>query len=103
MCYSAPVAARLCSVTFTSATGISHSVAVEAETLFEAAGLGLARLKADGWVEGLGPGTKLEIHVREPGSAHTVSVQQLERWMNSTVCSPADTLRKARVRNLLKV
>ena len=60
-------------------------------------------MKADGWVEGLGPGTKLEIHVREPGSAHTVSVQQLARWMNSTVCSPADTLRKARVRNLLKV
>jgi hypothetical protein len=97
------VAARLCAVSFTSATGISHSVTVEAETLFEAAGLGLARLKADGWVEGLGPGTKLEIHVREPGTSHTVSVQQLQRWMISSVSSPAETLRKARVKNLLKV
>jgi hypothetical protein len=29
-------------------------VDVEAETLYEAAGLGLARLKKDGWIEGLG-------------------------------------------------
>ena len=78
------VALRLCTVSFTSATGISHSVTVEAETLFEAAGLGLGRLKADGWVEGLGPGSKLEIEVREPATCHTVSVQQLQRWIGSS-------------------
>jgi hypothetical protein len=89
-------------VSFTSATGISHSVDVEAETLFEAAGLGLARLKADGWVEGLGPGSKLHIDVREPSTSHTVSVQQVQRWMNSSVNSPAETIRKARLKNLLK-
>jgi hypothetical protein len=95
------MAARFCSVSFTSATGFTHSVDVEAETLYEAAGLGLARLKADGWVEGLGPGTKLEIQVREPGTSHVVSVQQLQRWMNSTQNSPAETLRKARLKSLL--
>jgi hypothetical protein len=42
---------RLCSVGFKSATGISHSVDVEAETLYEAAALGLARLKKDGWTK----------------------------------------------------
>jgi hypothetical protein len=89
-------------VSFTSATGISHSVDVEAETLFEAAGLGLARLKADGWVEGLGPGSKLQIDVREPGTSHSVSVQQVQRWINSSVNSPAETIRKARLKNLLK-
>ena len=36
--------------------GVTHGVDVEAETLYEAAGLGLARLKKDGWIEGLGPG-----------------------------------------------
>ena len=49
---------RLCSVGFKSATGISHSVDVEAETLYEAAAVGLARLKKmDGlkaWVQELG-------------------------------------------------
>ena len=89
-------------MSFTSATGISHSVDVEAETLFEAAGLGLARLKADGWVEGLGPGSKLQIDVREPGTSHSVSVQQVQRWINSSVNSPAETIRKARLKNLLK-
>ena len=54
---------RLCSVGFKSAMGVSHSVDVEAETLYEAAALGLARLKKDGWIEGLGPGTRLEIQV----------------------------------------
>jgi len=44
-------------VSFKRTTGISHSVDVEAETLYEAGGIGSARLKKDGWIEGLGPGT----------------------------------------------
>ena len=79
---SHPVPLRLCTVSFKSATGISHSVDVEAETLYEAAGLGLARLKKDGWVEGLGPGSRLEIAVREPSTMHSLTVQQLQRWAN---------------------
>ena len=83
-------------------TGISHSVDVEAETLYEAAALGLARLKKDGWIEGLGPGSRLEIQVREPGSHHTLSVQQVQRWIDSVNASPAETLKKAKLRQLLK-
>jgi hypothetical protein len=88
-------------VGFTSATGVFHAVDVEAETLYEAAALGLARLKAGNWIEGLGPGTKLEIQVREPSTHHTLSVQQLQRWINGITGSPAETLRKARLRQLL--
>ena len=93
---------RLCSVGFKSATGISHSVDVEAETLYEAAAVGLARLKKDGWIEGLGPGTRLEIHVREPGSHHVLSVRHVERWVNSVNASPSETLKKAKLRQLLQ-
>ena len=50
---------------------------VEAESLYEAAGLGLARLKADGWVEALGPGTRLEIQVRAPATSHVITVDRL--------------------------
>ena len=67
---------RVCTVGFKSPTGISHSVEVEAETLYEAAGLGLARLKKDGWIEGLGPATRLEIVVRAPAARHTLTVTQ---------------------------
>jgi hypothetical protein len=92
---------RICTVSFKSPSGVSHSVEIEAETLYEAAGLGLARLKKDGWVEGLGPGTRLEIQVREPTSIHTLSVQQLHRWVESVTTSPAEVLRRARVKQLL--
>jgi hypothetical protein len=96
------VGIRVCTVSFKSATGISHSVDVEAATVYEAAGLGFARLQSDGWVEGLGPGTRLEIQVREPGTHHVVTVQQLQRWINAATPSPLDVLRKAKIKQLLK-
>jgi hypothetical protein len=92
---------RLCTVGFKAATGVAHSVEVEAETLYEAAGMGLARLKRDGWIEGLGPATKLEIQVREPGSRHVLSVSQLQKWVNSVNASPVDVLKKAKIKHLL--
>jgi hypothetical protein len=100
---SHPVALRVCTVSFKSATGISHSVDVEAETLYEAAGMGLARLKKDGWIEGLGPGTRLEIAVREPSTLHSLTVQQLQRWVNSVTTSPAEVLRRSKVKHLLGI
>jgi len=92
---------RMCTVGFKAATGIAHSVEVQAETLYEAAALGLARLKKDGWIEGLGPQSKLEITVREPATHHTLSVQQLQRWLQSVNASPVDSLRKARAKQAL--
>jgi hypothetical protein len=92
---------RICTVGFQSPSGVSHSVDVEADSLYEAAGLGLARLKKDGWIEGLGPATRLEIHVREPGSHHSLSVRQLQKWIDSVNPSPADTLKKAKIKHLL--
>jgi hypothetical protein len=96
-----PMTVRLCTVSFKAMTGITHAVEVEAESVYEAAGLGLARLKRDGWVEGLGPATKLEIQVREPATTHVISVDRLTRWVNGTTVSPGETLRRARVRHLI--
>jgi hypothetical protein len=94
---------RVCHVSFKSPTGITHGVEVEAETLYEAAGLGLARLKKDGWIEGLGPGSRLDIQVREPSTTHSLTVAQLHRWIDSGTISPADVLRRARVRQHLGI
>jgi hypothetical protein len=60
--------------------------------------MGLGLLKKDGWIEGLGPATRLEIAVREPAARHVLTVQQLLRWLNSTTSSPADVLRKAKLK-----
>jgi hypothetical protein len=95
------VGLRLCTVSFKAATGISHSVEVEAESLYEAAALGLARLKEDGWIEGLGPATILEIQVREPATHHSITVERLHRWIDGTTASPVETLKKAKIRKLL--
>jgi hypothetical protein len=97
------MALRVCTVGFKAPTGISHSVEVSAETLMEAAGYGLALLKKDGWIEGLGPGTRLEITVREPATHHTISVSQFERWLKETVSLPGDVLRRAKLKQALGV
>jgi hypothetical protein len=81
--------------------GIAHSVEVQAETLYEAAALGLSLLKKDGWIDGLGPATRLEITVREPATSHVLTVQQLQRWLDGIADSPADVLRKAKLKALL--
>jgi hypothetical protein len=65
------------------ALGVTRGVEVEAETLYEAAGLGLARLNKDDWIEELGPGSRLEIQVREPSTIHSLTVQQRHRWIES--------------------
>jgi len=52
---------------------------------------------------GLGPGTRLEIAVREPSTMHTLTVQQLHRWVNGVTTSPAEVLRWTKVKHLLRM
>jgi hypothetical protein len=58
-------------VTITDSRGIKHSVEVTAESLFEAGVLAIGTLRKAGWIEeSPGPGTRLEIEVREPSVTH---------------------------------
>lgn len=92
---------RACTVSFTGVSGVRHSVEVTAESLYEAAVVGLSLLKKDGWVDNVGPGTELEVKVREPATSHVVTVQQLRRWCDGIAQSPAETIRKAKLKQLL--
>ena len=83
-------------------TGIRHSVEVVADTLFEAATLGLTLLRKSEWGDAVAPGTKLEVQVREPATSHTVTLQQLQRWCDGAG-SPREILKKRKVRELLGV
>ena len=74
---------------------------VVAESLYEAAILGMAALRADGWAEQIAPGTQLAIQVRAPSTTHCVSVAQLRRWCDGITASPDETLRKRKLRSLL--
>jgi len=92
---------QTCSVTLTDARGIRHTVDVTAESLFEAAGLGLAALKKDGWTDPIAPATKLEVEVRHPAVRHSVSVLQIQRWLQGATISPNERVTKDRLTRLL--
>ena len=95
------MALRTCTVTFTGPSGIRHSVEVTAESIYEAAALGVSALKNSGWADAIAPGTELEIEVREPATCHRLTVQQIRRWCDGIAVSPDDTLRKRRLKQLL--
>jgi len=93
---------KTCRVSFEDAQGVEHAVEVLADSLFEAAGLGLGLLRKDGWVkQEPGPLTRLLVEVREPAVQHSLTVQQLKRWADSSAVSPAERLRKAKLKELL--
>ena len=92
---------RVCVVTITDSRGIRHSVEVTAESLFEAGVIALRTLRKAGWVEeSPGPGTRLEIEVRE-SVTHTVTVAQLHRWASGAARSPAEKVRREKMREML--
>jgi hypothetical protein len=45
--------------------------------------------------------TTLEVDVREPAGRHTVTVQQIQRWADSTATTARERLKGGRVRALL--
>ena len=95
------MALRTCTVSFAGPSGVRHSVEVTAESIFEAAALGVSALKNSGWADAIAPGTELEIEVREPATCHRLTVQQIRRWCDGVAVSPDDTLKKRRLKRLL--
>ena len=95
------MALRTCTVSFTGPSGVRHSVEVTAESIYEAAALGVSALKNSGWVDAIAPGTELKIQVREPATCHRLTLQQIRRWYDGVAVSPDETLKKRRLRQLL--
>ena len=97
--FAVPV--RSCAVSFIDARGIRHGVEVEAESLYEAVVHGVCRLSADVWIEKIGPATVLDVEVREHGTKHAISLQQVERWLASVNKSPGEASKKAKLKMML--
>ena len=95
------MALKLCAVSFTDLRGIRHTADVEAESLYEAAVQGIRRLNQDPWIERIGPGTKLEVEVREPSARHVLSVDQVERWLAGATANPTEATKKKKLKLLL--
>ena len=102
MCIIEAMAPKTCTVSVTDASGSRHSVEVLAESLYEAAALGLKLLRDAEWVETLGPMTRLQLQVRAPTVMHEVTIQQLQRWLDGAPISPHEAVRKARLKSILR-
>jgi hypothetical protein len=43
----------------------------------------------------------LEVEVREPGTKHSISIQQVERWLASVNKNPGEASKKAKLKMML--
>lgn len=92
---------QTCSVSFKDERGIRHTVEVNAESLFEAAVLAVRAFKKADWIDHVGPAMPLEIEVRAPVTTHTITMIQVQRWLDSGVNSPNEMVKKKRLREML--
>jgi hypothetical protein len=97
------MALKSCAVSFTDLEGSRHTVEVSAESLYEAAILGLTALRRDSFLESVpGPATRLEVEIKHPTVRHAVSLHQLKAWLDRGSTNPADVVRRKRLKSLLE-
>lgn len=87
-----------CVVSYLDTEGFRHSVEVQAETLYEAAVLGVRAFAQ----HQCAPGelSKLEVEIRS-AVVHEVTLKKVRQWLNGGARSPKDAVLKERSRALL--
>ena len=91
-----------CRVAFTDGAGITHSVAVVAASLYEAAVLALAEFKRCGFAMVIaGPATRLTVTVEAPATTHEIALGRLQAWLDSNGKTPREQAVKVRLRQVL--
>lgn len=83
--------------------GIRHSVEVSAETLYEAAALGLHALIQDEWVGQLRPRTTVDVEVMPVPSRHQLPVSAIVKWLQAASRSPRERLIKEKTAELVAI
>ena len=92
----------LCIVSFTDTELISHSVEVEARSLYEAGAVALAEFRSSGVIEHIGPAIRFQIEVRRPSTRHGITVSRIEAWVASSSKSVSEQAVKANLGDALK-
>src|SRR5688572_1004490 len=60
------------------------------------------RPSEDGWIDqGFAIAIKLRVDVREPATSHTITLSQVERWLDGATSSPDGRVRKDRLREFV--
>ena len=93
---------KACTVVIYDLNETAHTPDVTAATLYEAVAQALAVARSHDWVGEIGRGlTTVTVKVRNPEVTHIVKIQDFENWLNRGCKSPAETVLKARLRQML--
>ena len=96
------MAVRSCRVTLKDMEGVTHTVEVTAETLYEAVALGLAAIRGDEWVVGIAQGLNaVQVCVKDVPVVHSVQLKDFIAWLERTTGSPRDISKRARIKDIL--
>jgi len=98
-----PPRARKCIVTFRDRFGVDHAVAVNAESLYEAAAVALRQFRRDDWSrEGALELGSLRIEVWDQPTLYRVEVSKLEAWLQRAGGSPREVVLRNKINELIR-
>src|ERR1700737_2673872 len=93
---------RSCKVTIQDMEGVSHTVEVTAETLYEAVALGMAAIRTDDWVTGIAQGLNpVKVRVTNVAVEHEVRIMDFTKWLDRDGGSPREITDRKRIRSIL--
>jgi hypothetical protein len=82
--------------------GISHTVGVTAETLYEAVAQGPAAIRRNEWVAGIAQGSNVvNVSVADARVEHEVKLGDFTKWLHVTGGSPPEVSDRHRIRSIL--
>src|SRR5690242_10058753 len=87
-----------CRVSVRDLEGVTHSIDVQAGTLFEAAAAAIAAFRLERWAgDALTPNAVLRVEVQLPPVIHDVPMKAVEQWLRAPNESPRDVLAKRKL------
>jgi hypothetical protein len=91
---------RTCAVSFRDHSGASHTAEVNAESLFEAAVLGVKAISQE-WGQEPALMTSIRVEVKGPAVSHEVTFKDVQGWLNGVCRSPKERAVKERLKAIL--
>ena len=93
---------KACTVVIHDLNETAHALDVTAATLYEAVAQALSTARGHDWVGDIGKGlTTVTVKIRNPEVTHIVKIRDFENWLNRGCKSPAETVLKTRLRQML--
>jgi hypothetical protein len=97
------MAVKTCRVTCCDSRGVSHTVEVTAQTLYEAVAQALLLFRDNEWSDDpKRVPAAVVVRIKQPETEHKVLIRDFQNWLESAPRSPAEMVLKTRLRGLLR-